>query len=89
MGCEGSERFTRRTATVTISAPDASIALTSLVRKDTRARDVVAVASAPAPGASEEAAFLSALGRVWSAGVDVELAPLDDGEARRRVSLPG
>src|SRR3954469_25094283 len=26
MGCDGSERFTRRTATVTISAPDASIA---------------------------------------------------------------
>jgi len=33
--------------------------------------------------------FLLALGQLWSAGVDVDWAPLSDGRRPRRVTLPG
>ncbi len=39
-------------------------------------------------GANETESTLSALGRLWAAGVPVDWARVHDGEARRRVSLP-
>ena len=47
-----------------------------------------AVSSLAAPGASETAGLLEALGRLWAAGVAVDWPAYYRGEQRRRVSLP-
>ncbi len=64
-------------------------ALGSLARRQAGAERVV-LASLPHPSEerAESAAVLTALGRLWLAGVPIEWARLHAGAARRRVLLP-
>jgi phthiocerol/phenolphthiocerol synthesis type-I polyketide synthase E len=64
--------------------------LTTLARQHPRCGDAVAVSTLPhaVDDTSDLAVALTAAGRLWAAGVAVDLAALHHGEIRRRVPLP-
>ncbi len=65
--------------------------LSSLVRQhhDMNAHQAVLTSLRhPKESVADEAYFLTTLGRLWAAGVDIDLDRLWQGESRRRVSLP-
>ncbi|KAF1007337.1 MAG: Phthiocerol synthesis polyketide synthase type I PpsE [Luteibacter sp.] len=63
-------------------------ALMQLARQHAQSRGRGVVASLSADAAGERAAWLDAAGALWSAGVDLDLAALNQRGNRRRVRLP-
>lgn len=65
--------------------------LGSLVRQhrdSAKDQNIIASLRHPKEPVSDEAFFVTALGRLWASGVDVPLGRLWQGESRQRVSLP-
>ena len=65
--------------------------LASLVRQAAPAVNAASVVTSlrhPQESTADESHLLTALGRLWLAGIDVEWGSLSAGERRRRVPLP-